>query len=420
MKNVLPLLILLSLVYSCGTEKEDPFLREQKLMDESMKSLLPDGYKAFKVALRGTANQGKDSLFDQARLNLLAASGYVLVKTAQPDSTRSLKDILKIAQAAKTITEAIPTLIKTDEDTLPTIMENISYVLNLTNLNTGIHFDSLVNESEEHLYLATAWILSQRAPSSFGLYELNRVDDTKLRSKDLQMVSKLSRSLLYYTNDWPYHGERAAEDLLKFTEDEKTYLLAHPWPTKDAGGNDVTAEQSWHQIHGLAYLMRGLNRDKMEDRKEDANSDFNEFVSEAERGGLDNELTWLVGAYVSIRQEKKEKALEYLDKLAASKVLSQEELDAIAETRKYVADRDNGKALNAFSDKLAIVRIAGVYAYSLFEKSEAMVKMEKSPAGKEFLRITKISPGKLLDPADNGAVDSVMNKTKSLLEKVGL
>lgn len=419
MKKILllfPVFVLLFL--SCGKD-EDPMQREQKEMDKAMSGPVSDTYKAFKVALRGTATAGKDSLFDQARLNLLAATGYVLVQSAQPDSTRSLNDVIQLAKSAETIAETVPMLIKTDEDTLPTVLENIAWVMDPKNSGATWSVASLLNEDEEHLILAGAWIVSQRAPAGLCLYELSRVDDDSLRTPDLKLISKFARSILYYLNNWPYHGEQSADELVQLTEKEKDYLLKNPWPAVDAQGNAVTPEQAWHQLHGIAYLLRGLNREKMEDRKADALADMETFVSEAEAGGLDNEVTWSAGAYVAISKEDKDGALKYLDKLAASKILSKDELAAINSTRDYISKRDNKTAMTTFNDKIAIVKITATYVGKLLSQSKPIKDLNGSKSGKEFLRLTTISPGNMLEGKSLNS-DSLIEKSKSLLDKIGL
>src|SRR5574343_1849909 len=99
MKKILFLLPVFAVLFSFCSKEEDPFKREQEEMNKAMSATINDTYRAFKVALRGTATAGKDSLFDQARLNLLAATGYVLVESAQPDSTRNLQDVIRLAKS---------------------------------------------------------------------------------------------------------------------------------------------------------------------------------------------------------------------------------------------------------------------------------------------------------------------------------
>ena len=419
MKKLALLLPVIVILFSYCGKDEDPFKREQEEMNKAMSGTIPDTYRAFKVALRGTATAGKDSLFDQARLNMLAATGYVLVQSTQPDSTRSFNDVIRLAKSAETIAETVPMLIKTDEDTLPTVMENIAFVMDPKNPGTASAFSMILNESEEHLILAGAWIVSQKAPAGLCLYEISRVNDDSLRTPDMKLISKFARSILYYLNEWPYHGEKAADEMIQLIEKEKPYLLEHPWPAVDAKGNLVSAEQSWHQLHGIAFLLRGLNRNKMEEHKDDALSDMEEFVSEAEAGGLDNEVTWSVGAYVAISKEDNDKAIVYLDKLASSKMLSQDEITAVKSTRDYISKRDSKSAFTSFNDKIEIVKITATYVSKLLSQSKPIKDLNASKGGKEFLRLTTISPGSMLEGKTLNT-DSLINQSKSLLDKIGL
>lgn len=409
---------ILFLLISCG-KGEDPMIREQKEMDKAISGVSLDAYKAFKVALRGTAVAGKDSLFDKARMQLLAAAGYVLVKNQGGNNGNDINDLLETAKQAGAIAQAIPSLLKTDEDSLPTIMENIAFVMDPQNKSTADVLTTLLNEDEEHIVLAASWTLVQRAPVAFCLYEMKHVDDDSLRSIDVQLISKIARSALYLQNSWPYHAEKAADEMVAITEKEKSYLLAHPWPAYDASGKAVTAEQSWHQLHGLALLLRGLCREKMDDREEDALADIDAFAKEAEAGGLDNELTWSAGAYAAIKKEDKEQALNYLDKLIASKNFSADEISSLKEVHEYISKRDKDSALNRFTDKFSLVRISGSYLEKLAMNSTPMQQLRASAGGKEFLRLTEFSPGNLFKN-ETLNTDSLINKSKSVLKKIGV
>lgn len=419
MRKVLFVLPLIAMFFSFCGKDEDPMQREEKEMNEAMSGPVPDAYKAFKVALRGTAVTGKDSLFDQARMNMLAATGYMLVESMRPDSLRDLDNVIRLAKSAQVIAESVPTLLKTDEDSLPTILENIGLLLDPENPQTTIALSSILNEDEEHLLLAGGWIVSQRAPVSICLYEMSKVDDNALSNPNMQCLSKMARCILYYENKWPYHAEKAADELVTITEKEKAYLLENPWPGFDVNGKKASPEQSWHQLHGLAYMLRGICRLEMKDRHDDAVDDFEKFVEEAEAGGLDNEVTWSAGAYAAISKEDKDKAIVYLDKLAASKNLSQAEIDAVKSTRDYVSKREKDNALNTFSDKIAIMRIAATYIGKQLAQSKPVQDLNNSKGGKEFMRLTKISPGNMLEGKPM-STDSLYDKSQSLLKKIGL
>lgn len=405
-----PLLLLATLV-SCS--KEDPMEREKREIAERIADVKLDAYKAFKVSLRGTAAAGKDPAFDRARLSVLTAVGYAMMGG---DSVL-MHDPLAMIKTTKEVGSSIALLVKTDEDSLPTVLENIDYVLAGAAHSPKPFVSNLLNENEEHLMLGGIWISTPGTPSELPLYEFSRTNDDALTNVDMKLIAKAGRSLLYLKEGFPHHAEKSADELIALTEKEKDYLLQNPWPMVDANGNSVTPEQAWHQLHGIAYLMRGLAREKMEDKEADALDDLGQFIKESEAGGLDNEATWSAGASIAIKKENKDDAIKYLDKLAASKTLTKEELEAVKETRDYIAARENGKALNSFSDKLAILEIGGGYFYKAIRKSKPVKDMNNTAAGKEFMRMTHTPFRDALSMPDINT-DSLVKESKSLLDKV--
>lgn len=407
---LLPVVFLATLI-SCS--KEDPMEKEKREITERIADVKLDAYKAFKVSLRGTAAAGKDSAFDRARLSVLAAVGYAMMG----GDSALMRDPVAMIKTTKEVGSSITLLAKTDEDSLPTVLENIDYVLSGATHSSKPFVSNLLNENEEHLMLGGIWISTPGTPSELPLYEFSRTNDDALGSVDMKLIAKAGRSLLYLRESFPYHAEKSADELIALTEKEKDYLLKNPWPMVDANGNAANPEQAWHQLHGIAYLLRGLSREKMDGKEEDALDDLETFIKESEAGGLDNEATWSAGAYVAIKKENKDDAIKYLDKLAASKALTKDELEAVKETRDYIESRENGKALNSFSDKLAILKIGGGYFYHVIRESKPVKNMNNTAAGKEFMRMTHTPfKGALAVPDIN--TDSLVKESKSLIDKV--
>ncbi|MGL4597107.1 MAG: hypothetical protein ACRCYO_06255, partial [Bacteroidia bacterium] len=115
---------------ACSSDKpkEDPLALERERMKKQFgddKSI--EMYRAFKVALRGTSKAG-DPEFAEARNNLLAFSAKTLSILGQSDSAKkSAKlNLADLFSAGKKVNEAKDVLLKTDEDSLPTIIDAIN------------------------------------------------------------------------------------------------------------------------------------------------------------------------------------------------------------------------------------------------------------------------------------------------------
>jgi hypothetical protein len=372
MKNILLLFAFAIGLASCGT-KEDPFTREQKEIDEYLSSEGLNVYKAFKVSIRGTKTAGEDPAFDSARMQLFALTGYILQQAA--DTAHKI-DAFEIYETVSEAKPAIDELLKKDEDSLPTVMENISFVIQP---DSGMPdpLAGMFTESEEHLILSGLWFAGAHAHPDLALYELNRVKSADIRDPQFRCLAEMTRSLLYLTNNWPYHAEKSADDYLAMTESEKEALLANPWPAVDAQGNPVTPEQAWHQMRAIGYVLRAAARSKCEedDKKEESFDDFEEFVKEAEAGGLDHEVVDLAGLMVALKKENNDDALKYIEKLEARPNLTQEEKDLVAEIKVYVTDKKHEDAQNALEENGVLPGFAGRLFADQFMNLPAVKKL---------------------------------------------
>lgn len=412
MKNILFLFVLALGFASCGS-KEDPYTREQKEIDEYLSSEGLNVYKAFKVSVRGTKTAGQDPAFDSARMQLFALTGYILQQAA--DTTHKI-DAFEIYETVSEAKPAIDELLKKDEDSLPTVMENISYVIAPTTGEDPLA--EMFTESEEHLILGGLWIAGAHAHPDLALYELNRVKSADVRDPQFKCLAEMTRSMLYLTNNWPYHAEKSADDFLAMTESEKAALIASPWPMVDANGKEVTPEQSWHQLRAMGFVLRGLARQKCEEdeKKDQGIEDFETFIAEAEAGGLDHKIVDLVGLMVALEKEDADKATLYIEKLEARPDLTQEEKDLIAEIKPLVVDMKAKDAQDAIDENSLLPTFAANLFANQFMNLQVVKDLKASEGGKKFIGITEIKAEELIPGMD--AVDSLKKDAEGLMEKV--
>lgn len=405
---------------ACGT-KEDPIKREEALMNKRFDKRTVRLYRALKTALRSSAFDTKDPAFKNARMNLLSFAGrtFFMLEQSAAGKDSSSFSMLKMLGNIKDLYESTDVLLKTDEDSLPTVTANIIYLLDgLRTSPDKIEVPPYLLRSDEHVFFAGAWYLSRRVPRDFALYEISRAKDDELFDHNMKMVSKICRAMMYYEEDWNYLSERAATEYIDLQTREKNEFLQSPWPSIDSSMLNPTAEKAWHQWTGFGYVMRGTARLGMddEDKKKAAIDDYEKFVEEAEAGGLDNELTWTVGAYVNISREHKDKAVAYLGKLETSGLLSPSEKAAATEIKQYLEKRENGKALNTITDKLAILRIASGYIAGHIAESKQVKSMEQSEAGRKLIGISKDAEALGSSIPTKADADSLIEKSKEKIK----
>jgi hypothetical protein len=414
MKHILFLLALaLALGFaSCGS-KEDPYTREQKEIDEFLSSEGLDVYQAFKVSVRGTKTVGQDTAFDNARMRLFGITGYVLQQAT--DTTHSV-DVLEMATTLAEAKPAIDELLKKDEDSLPTVMENISFVVNPPPAQDPMA--NLFSESEEHLILGGLWFAGSRAYPDLALYELSRVKTSDIREANFRCLAEMFRSVLYLSNKWPYHAEKSADDFLAITESEKEALMANPWPAVDAQGNPVTPEQAWHQLRAIGFVLRACAHHTCEDeeKKEAAFGDLSEFVQEAEAGGLDHKVVDIAGLVVALKNEDNDAALVYVEKLEQRTDLTQEEKELIGQIKTDITDKKNEEAQDAIEENGLLPGCAAHLVATQFMNMPVVKDLHASEAGKKFISITHIKADELVP--GTGAIDSLEKDAEGLIDKV--
>ncbi len=295
-------------------------------------------------------------------------------------------------------------------------MQNISFVI--APESGADPLDDMFNESEEHLILCGLWYAGAHAQPDLALYELHRVKSADIRDVHLKMVSEMCRSVIYLSNKWPYHAEKSADDLLAMSESQKEELLKNPWPASDAQGNPVTPEQGWHQLHAIAYLLRGAAREKTEDeaKHEEAISDLGEFVKEAEAGGLDHEVVDLAGLAVALENEDNDAALKCIEKLEKRPNLTKEEKELVAEIKTYVVDKKMDDAQEAMDENGVMPGFASKLFANQFMNSSVVKNLKSSKGGQKFISITDVSVGSLIPGAD--AIDSLAKDAEGLMDKV--
>ncbi len=282
---LLPAFVMLLLFQSC--KREDPFKKEQKEIDAAMLSTQLQSYRSFKIPLRGSAATGKDSAFEQARREVLSAMVYS--RWAAANSSRHI-DLMWAIKTSSELFPSVALLAKKDEDSLSTVLENISFMLYEGKPAEKDSLVNLPNESEEHDVLAALWMGPPSASAALALYKVHKIKDDGVPAVDLKIILKMARSMMYYRQKWPYHAEQSADELVRLIEKEKEYFIKNPWPAVEANGQlFFTAEQAWHQFHATALLMRALAWMQMENKDKEYTEDIYLFVQDAEAGGFDDE-----------------------------------------------------------------------------------------------------------------------------------
>jgi len=409
--------VAITLLVSCsGESEEEARKKENEQIEEHLKSPKLQFYKAIKIALRSTANVGKDPELDKARATMLKLGGEAISTAVTPDSARTISPFELLAIAGE-LYEAKDILTKKDEDELPTILGNIYYVF--SNMQSsevpeiaGFKYDN----NFEHVTLGLLWTASMKAPVELPLYELHKADESRITYYDLKLLTQLSKALSYSRNHFPWHALDKSDEYLKNLEASKSKIVESP-PFMVVEG-EKNGEKTYYQLHVLGQVLKGLSESELE-KEDESVRDYEIALDDAEKGGMDNELTWLVGSYVDIKKEDKDKALANLAKLEKSSLMSKPEKEAITEIKSYLESRENGKALNKLNDKIAMGTIVFNLLKKEAEEAKQLEKLKQSKEGKHFFELhSQLEQNShYLDKVSSGLnTDSLGSKAKDLIK----
>ncbi len=393
----------------------------RKIENEKIGEFLNDSkvqfYKAMKIALRYSASAEKDPEIEKARLTLMKLGGHSLSLGMQAADSAQTVNPMELLSLAGEAYKAKDILNKTEEDSLPTILGNICYFSGgMKSCDVPDMGEFKYDNNLEHAVIGLLWFASVKGPKEFSFYELHKTNENDFKYYDLAILSKLTKSVIYYEHKFPYNGMDRATEALALIEKNREKIIANPLFSFTDG--EMNGEKTYYQMHGLGSVLKGLNEKDLE-KEEEAMKDFEIFLADAEKGGLDNELTWLIGSYVYIKKEEKDKALSYLVKLEQSTMLDEPEQKAIAEIKTYLANRDNGKALTALNDKFAYGSIAFNLIKRRIEKTRAIAGIENTAEGRRFRELHRELDDKAayLDMLNKGmSADSLTEKASDLVK----
>ena len=113
--------------------------------------------------------------------------------------------------------------------------------------------------------------------------------------------------------------------------------------------------------------------------------DFEAFLNDMNKLGIQNELVWGITAYLNLKKERPEQSLPALEKLSKSSLFSNSEREALQQTIVYVKDRNAEKALTGVYDKAFMGKIATKYMIAVLSKIdwEKLMKQQGVPYTEE-------------------------------------
>jgi tetratricopeptide (TPR) repeat protein len=219
----------------------------------------------------------------------------------------------------------------------------------------------VVLQNVEHAALSGLVLLSKDFGRSIALYECAETETAVLPDGEPKTLLNFFRGFIFFQEGLLYLSEQALTENLAWLDAHPKVEL--PWTYLAFQWGGLDQKQTHIAFHAMNHLLRGLDRLLMErdiDEKR-ALQDLEAFVKDAEKIGLDNEVVWMVQAYLYMKQEESEKAIVALKKLKGSALLGEDEKEVMDETIGYLEEREPDEALNGVYDHVFMGKVMIYY-----------------------------------------------------------
>ncbi|WP_316804812.1 hypothetical protein [Pedobacter nototheniae] len=420
MKNILILSLLLFL-FGCSKDKTDEALLE---LDKKELAANVDYdkilfYKFAKIAIRSSAVQDtsmpvyKKFVHESLNLNRTLSN----VKPGSKENI-SVVDALLIYNDYRKVKNFVK---NTDEDIFPLLIEG--FTANRDSLKTQkllVKEDKLYYQNVEHAVLSMAVLATRDLGRDFALYECSKTQPEHLKDSEEKTLLEFIRGFLFFSHRLFYLSEDGLSRNITWLEKHKDIPL--PYTKALFGWGNLSNEQTNTGFHSMNILFRGFDRLMMERDidEERAMEDFELFLKDADKLGLQNELIWSVESYLYLKKENPEKAISALTKLRNSPLLSNNEREATDKTIEYLKTRNSDSKLKGVYDKYFIGKIAAKYMFAKLAEVdwEKVMKQQNVPHSTEiFAAVRKVKS--LTNAVDEYTNDKAVEKGKNKIKETG-
>lgn len=419
----IPLLLSLFLITSCfNKEKTDEELLEKDKIElkENLDSYKITTYKFGKILIRSSAEKDTISTeFLSFKKDLDKIFNKVVKYDVKNPENLSLLDYILIYRDYKKMEDFI---MKTDEDVFPTLVDAFNVIYGDSISKKREYYKGKEKEyvqNIEHAILSAVVILSKDLGKEVSLYECTKTTPELLPDSEIKTLLQYFRGFLFFEKGLYYLSEDEISRNINWLNNNKNVDL--PYTRAFFQWGNLDNESTHLGLHSLNHLFRGFDRLMMEreiDEKR-ALEDFEAFLKDANKIGLNNEITWSIETYLYLKNEENEKAIAALTKLKTSTLLSSEDKKRIDESIEYVKNREPDKVLNGFYDKFFLSRIATKYMYVILSKVdwEKVMKKQNVPHTDEIFKTIDNLKSFIDNLKKYGSTEELKNKGKSLWNK---
>lgn len=410
--------------FPCGMlkRKTDKILLEldQKKLEENINYDKIVFYKFAKIAVRSSAVEDT-TLAEYQKFSKQTQSVIRTMRSVNPNSKESISviDALLMYKEYRSVKNFVKV---TDEDLFPPLSNG--FIAMYTGLKSNESLFPKISKAHfqnvEHAVLSMAVLTTRDLGQPFALYECSKTQPELLDDCEVKTLLEFVRGFLFFSNNLYYLSEDGISRNIKWLN--KNEAISLPYTKAFFGWRNLSDEQTHTAFHGMNHLFRGLDRLRMERKIDEERSleDFEDFLKDMDKLGLQNELVWAVESYLYLKKENSEKAIPALSKLKSSPLFSESEREILEQTIEYVQDRKSDQALKGIYDKAFMGKIASKYMFSILSKVdwEKVMQDQGVPHTKEiFGGINKFK--ELSNSVSSYTQTSTIDKGKTEITKKG-
>ena len=360
-------LVFLVLILSCSEKPNSDnelLKKDKKELSEYLKSFKVSSYKFGKIMIRASvADENTDSELKSFKVDIDRVSNK-LVK----EEELSVMDYISIYRDYKEMEEFID---QTDEDRFPTLFEAIN-IINNDSINSNEFLlegdQKIYAQNIEHSILSIFVLLTKDLGKEIALYECFKTKPELLPDSEIKTLLQFVRGFLFFEKNFYYLSEDEISRNISWLNENKNIDL--PYTRAFFKWGNLNNQDTHVAFHAINHLFRGFDRLMMEreiDEKR-ALEDFEKFLDDCNKIGLDNEVVWSIETYLYLKKEKNDKAIASLKKLNTSNLLSSSDKETIDESITYLENKKPESVLNGVYDKYFLSKIATKYMLSILSK----------------------------------------------------
>ncbi|QNK77499.1 short-chain dehydrogenase [Winogradskyella sp. PAMC22761] len=374
MKKII-LLLLLILINCSNKDQTDKALleKDKKMLVENLDAGKVAGYKFGKILIRAAAK--KDSTFYSLEGDEIDAENFIDFKSTLNNTFQKVEKVSKNKELSvldyisiyRDYKKMETFIMETDEDLFPTLAESINEIYGDTSKIQPRLKGIKKKEAEafEHAALSAIVLLSKDLGKEVALYECSKTEPKFLPDSEFKTLIQFFRGFIFFEKKLFYLSEDEITRNINWLDANKNIDL--PLTRSMFKWGNLDNKKTHIGFHSINHLFRGFDRlmmDRAIDEKR-ALEDFEIFLSDSKKLGVDNELIWSVETYLYLKNEENEKAIIALQKLKTSSFLISNDKKNIDQSITYLKNREPDKVLNGFYDKYFLSKIATKYIFSI-------------------------------------------------------